>query len=302
MSRDLGAAAQPFAISVNGQPISGLRAGAGASRGLVLALHGGGYDARYWDAAPDLSLLEAGARLGFDMVAIDRPGYRGSATPAPQGIAMREQVPIVFDLIDLLAPAGTPAFVIGHSMGGILTLMMAADPRAVRLAAVDVSGVPVRFPPEMQKIVEQSTEAGKTSATTGSAGRDPDMLRWMFYGDDGSFDPAVTARIDAQNAVPSAEMPDAHAAPEVLPALMGRIRLPVRWTIAAQERSSVGGEGMLAEIRQLMPSCPVLHTSLQPASGHNISAHKVGLAYHLRALAFFEEARALAGIEARARS
>ena len=43
-----------------------------------------------------------------------------------------------------------------------------------------------------------------------------------------------------------------------------------------------------------MVACPYLRTSLQRASGHNISAHHVGFAYHLRALAFFDECRRLA--------
>ena len=296
MSRNEAGATRAFSLVVDGQPITGLRAGEGAERGLIIALHGGGYDARYWHADPALSLLESGARLGFDVVAIDRPGYRGSVTGSPEGVNMTRQVDSVFALIAALDPSGQiPVSLIGHSMGGILALMIAADARASRLLAVDVSGVPLRYPPKMQEIVEQSTELAKSSPTTGEAGRDPAMLRWMFYGHEGSYDPRVTVGIDAQNAVPSAEMADAFNAPSNLPPLMRQIRIPLQWTIADQEKSSLGGESILAEIRELMAECPYLRTSLQRASGHNISAHHVGFAYHLRALAFFDECRALRG-------
>lgn len=72
---------------VGSAAITGLRAGTGGASGLVIALHGGGYDARYWHASDedDASLLRLGAALGFEVVAVERPGYRASADAGRTG-------------------------------------------------------------------------------------------------------------------------------------------------------------------------------------------------------------------------
>jgi len=274
-------------IELSHGTLAGLRSGDGGTAGLIIGLHGGGYDANYWHSGDEdgASLLTLGAMLGFDVVAIDRPGYRGSGG---EGWPLGQQAEMVFDLIDRIAPNGDrPVFLIGHSMGGILALMMAAHPRGKSLAAIDVSGVPLRYPQEMQPIIDR--------AAAGVLGEVPDLgdeaRRWMFYGDDGTYDPAVAVRAPGNHKVPFAEMPDAFGAPMNLPPLMAAIAIPVQWTIGDQERSSMGGAGMLDEIRTLLPKCPRLLTSLQRASGHNISLHHVARAYHLRALAFFDECR-----------
>ncbi|MBV9842608.1 MAG: alpha/beta fold hydrolase [Sphingomonadaceae bacterium] len=121
----------PFACEIGGQALRGLRSGEGGARGLIVALHGGGYDANYWHAsdAHTGSLLSLGTALGFDTVAIDRPGYRGSATESAAGLSLAEQADLVFALIDRIAD-GRGIFLIGHSMGGILSLVMAGDDRA----------------------------------------------------------------------------------------------------------------------------------------------------------------------------
>ncbi len=67
--------------------LSARRAADGAARATVVALHGGGMSAGYFDgqAHPDLSLLTLGARLGFTVLAVDRPGYGLSAGSCPAG-------------------------------------------------------------------------------------------------------------------------------------------------------------------------------------------------------------------------
>lgn len=69
-----------FETILDGQRLTGLRAGTGNANGLVLALHGGGYDARYWHASADsdCSLPRLGAQLSYGVLSIDRPGYAGS--------------------------------------------------------------------------------------------------------------------------------------------------------------------------------------------------------------------------------
>src|SRR5690242_2027115 len=92
------------------------------ARGLVLALHGGGSSARYWNN-PDSwgnSLLKLGSTLGFHVLAVDRPGYGHSSQIDLALTSLQEQVLILFDAlrswcVELNFPG--PCFVTGHSVG-----------------------------------------------------------------------------------------------------------------------------------------------------------------------------------------
>jgi len=155
--------------------------------------------------------------------------------------------------------------------------------------------VPLRFVPEVQAGVAATIERLHAPAPPApppleqrEAGR-----RALFYGADGSFDPDLV-RGTGDHPTPAEELQDAFDAPTALPPIMARIAAPVQWTIADQERSSIGGQPMLDEIRSLLPTSRHVRTAIQAGSGHNISLHHVARAYHLRALAFFEECRALA--------
>ncbi|KAF2848600.1 hypothetical protein T440DRAFT_491028 [Plenodomus tracheiphilus IPT5] len=53
------------------------------SRPLVVAIHGGCYDHRYFDATPETSALLTSNALGVPFVAIDRPSYGGTTSLLP---------------------------------------------------------------------------------------------------------------------------------------------------------------------------------------------------------------------------
>ncbi|MBV9997179.1 MAG: alpha/beta fold hydrolase [Caulobacteraceae bacterium] len=293
-----------FEVEIGAQAVSGIRAGEGGTRGLVIALHGGGYDAHYWHAADrdGGSLLSIGAAVGFEVVAIHRPGYSGSPTPGPEGLPLADQADLVFSLAARLAPHGRrPVFLVGHSMGGILAVRMAGDARGPSLGGVDVSGVPLRYPAEVEAGIAARLEpsgAGAAKPASRSADERAAHRRSLFYGAEGTYDAELAERSGGQP-TPLSELMDAFRAPSALPPIMADIAIPVQWTIAEEERSTIGGPEMLDYIRSLLPRCPHLGLSIQVASGHNISLHHVARAYHLRALAFFEECRVLASLPAR---
>src|SRR3546814_20478428 len=96
---------------------------AGAPKGIVLALHGGGYGAGYWDFSPT-SLLDVAAARGHLGVAIDRPGS-GAAFARP--VPLAEQATVVLDLSEpLRARAGGPPVLLAcPSMAGLFDLTAA---------------------------------------------------------------------------------------------------------------------------------------------------------------------------------
>lgn len=249
----------------------------GPVRGIVLALHGGGYRAGYWDFQAS-SLLDIAAARGCLAVAIDRPGY-GAARAFPMPLA--QQASVVLQLAaDLRArEGGAPLLLAGHSMGGILALIAGADPRATAiLAAIDACGVPLRYQPAMQEaLLGWRLPPGESHFPP----LDAEHGRETFFAADGSFDPAALDHAAAISApVPGAEMPDAANAPQVLPALMRKITVPVRLTFAGKERSSIADATIAAAARADLSTSARADVRFEPGTGHNISLHHAASAFH----------------------
>lgn len=96
-----------FEIETETGPVSGIlgRSGTGARAGqpLLIAIHGGTYTSKYFDV-PGYSLIDRSRAAGFDIVALDRPGY-GKTTALEDGADMldRNAVRIAAILPELLA-------------------------------------------------------------------------------------------------------------------------------------------------------------------------------------------------------
>jgi pimeloyl-ACP methyl ester carboxylesterase len=287
--------ARPALVDTGAIRLSGICAApSGDARGLILALHGGSYSAGYWDCpSPGASLLELGAALGFHILAVDRPGYGASHDHDPARLHLVDQVEFLFGALDAYRASigfAGPRFVIGHSIGGILALLMAAHRRGAELVAVDVLGVPVRFP---------DTAAGAevnswTTEGTHVAAVDETQRRWLLFGPDGSYDQdAYDYDATLPRPMPVAEYRDALAIPARWPEILPAIRIPVQFTLAEHEVMQATGPEALAEISAMLSGSAHPMTFLQRGTGHNASIHRIARAYHLRALSFFEESLAL---------
>lgn len=279
------------AYDIAGTTLSGLLARPAPevpSRGLLLAVHGGGSRAAYWhrDNAPEGSLLLLGAALGWTVLAIDRPGYGASAGLDRERQGLDAQADALFELIDEWAggPAEVPVFVAAHSMGAILSLRMGADKRGRDLLGLAVGGVPLRYTPARLAEFAAVPTGGDFVPSTG--GSTPDT----FFGPPGSYDPALLTRAGRVVApVPMAEFLDVRRSPETLPGVLSRVRPPVHWAVAEFERSNLAGPEVLAEVRGLLVRSGWVETYMQLGVGHNISLHHAARAYHLRVLAFAEQ-------------
>lgn len=280
---------------VDGVRLFTLQARVDKPQGLICALHGGGYDANYWHhpGLADASLLHLGAALGYDVIAPDRPGVARSSADAPAGLEIARQCDLLFGLIEQERAGDCPVYVIGHSLGGITALTMAAHSRASDLAGIDVSGVPVRFSPERLKQMQDAHEELVSSGSTSGALMPPEHRRAMFFGEDGSFDPAVVAWGDTEHPVAPVEMQGVFEWVSLLPTIAGSITTPLQWVSPVIENSSEAGPEVLEEMRAMFTASEHVRFEMQPHSGHNISLHHVARAYHLRAIAFFEEVAAM---------
>jgi pimeloyl-ACP methyl ester carboxylesterase len=258
----------------------------------VVALHGAGYSSGYWDYANrnELSFLELGAHLGFDVLALDRPGYAGSFGVAPERSRLADQADTIFDAIEVwrrTANITGPTFLIGHSVGAALALIMAGHARAGSISAVDVLGVPYRFArgPDGEAVVSRRATGSHVPPLDDASRR-----AWL-YGPDNTFD-ADLIEYDRTlvTPIPIAEFEDAMMLPSFWPRHMPTIRVPVQYSVAQLEVMQESGESILHEVRQLLANSPLVATHLQRHAGHNVSMSYVATAYHLRAYAFFAEA------------
>ncbi|MER6137049.1 alpha/beta fold hydrolase [Streptomyces sp. NPDC001815] len=273
------AGVRPLLLDAAGLTLSGLLATPPdrPPRATVVAVHGGGMRAGYFDgqAHADLSLLTLGARLGFTVLALDRPGYGHSAAQAPAGLTLDEQCTVLSQALDTFAqqhPVGRGFLLLAHSYGGKLALTAAAHTPG--LLALDASGVGHRYglgPADHRRLRRH--------------------LEWeRNWGPLGLYPSGTFRAAEALVApIPAREAAEVALWPQMFDALAPRIAIPLRLTFAEHEAWWLHQEPDIADLTSRLSTAPVVRIERQPGSGHNISLSRAARSYHLRALAFFEE-------------
>ncbi|MFF1378833.1 alpha/beta hydrolase family protein [Streptomyces sp. NPDC058308] len=255
-------------------------AAGGAPRATVLALHGGGMSAAYFDgqAHPGQSLFDVGMRLGYQVLAVDRPGYGASAQHLPRGQTLAAQAATLRAALARFAAGhevGAGVFVLAHSYGGKLALTCAAGaPLPAGLLGLDVSGCGHRF----------AVPADRLPSAAGPGHWRHNWGALRLYPPD-----TFRACADMVTTMPELERAEAARWPASFARLAARVRVPTRLTFAEHEAWWRHDEEALAELRERLASVEHLVVDRQPEAGHNISLGWSARTYHLRALAFFEE-------------
>ncbi|MFO0569520.1 MAG: alpha/beta hydrolase [Polyangiaceae bacterium] len=113
----------------------------------VLLIHGYGQN-RYAFHLPLRSMANYLAHAGFDVFNVDlrgrgRSGHLGARRPRSVLEFIQEDVPAALDEIRTLS-AGRPVFLVGHSLGGVVSYCAAAD-QGPRVAGVVSLGSPYHF-------------------------------------------------------------------------------------------------------------------------------------------------------------
>jgi hypothetical protein len=270
-------------LEVGGMYLSGLLAepASGEPRAVIMAIHGSGMHAGYFhcQAAPDLSLLDLGPKLGFTVWAPDRPGVGASAHVPDAAIKMSVQAETMLDAIDVFSdrhPIGGGVMVVAHSFGLKVALLMAASDRAASLIGLDGAGAALRyrdvFPPP--PVSEDDRRNGHRGPAWGPATLYPPRT---FTGDGLPVDAGRRKPVDA-----------AEEWPEVLRGLAARIRLPVRITIGEHDGFWSHAPSSLEELRAVLVAAVDPWVGVLRHAGHNVSLGWAARAYHLQALGFAE--------------
>ncbi len=155
--------------------IGGLAAISCGAGPTVLLLHGVGLRAEAWGAQLD--------GLPAQMIAPDMPGHGDSALPA--GYVDMESY--VAAALDVLAACGEPAVIVGHSMGAMLALALAARAPEKVLAVAALNAVFERSPSAAQAV------QARAASLDGQSAPDPTAALERWFGTDETPERAACA-------------------------------------------------------------------------------------------------------------
>ncbi|KAB8159445.1 alpha/beta fold hydrolase [Streptomyces sp. 3MP-14] len=295
-----------LSFEIEGHTITAVTAGPAepSGRPLIVALHGGTFTSRYFDVAgsPEGSFLDVAVAHGHRVVAFDRPGYGGSTALESEANTFDRHAELLGEAAALAAEryAADGVFLVGHSIGGMIALMIAAGEPRWPLVGVSATGMGAVIP-----------EGGAADAL-GSL--PPDLTvdlpyeerDKVMFGPPGSYrDEALAQAHDSYAPVPVRELVQAPAWPrERLAAIAPRVRVPVHNALAEHDALWSSGRENVERFAALLTAAPFVEAGVARGTGHCIDHHTLGHALHLRQLAFAEEcaawaARATGGSERR---
>jgi pimeloyl-ACP methyl ester carboxylesterase len=254
---------------------------------LLVALHGGSYTSRYFTVAgtPAGSFVDVATRNGFRARAINRPGYGDSGSLPDSDNTFARHAELVDGLVERLISevAGTPSVVlVGHSIGGIIALEVAARRPAWSLAGVSVTGVGAR--PAASGLADQlGALAASGMIDLPVADRDQ-----ALFGPPGSYTEAARAAAhDSYAPAPAVELSNAATWPRRhLAGVAAQVRVPVQHMVAEFDCVFDSSAGARTEfISQFDPSVEVTSSTV-PGAGHSVDHHLASGEVHLAQLAF----------------
>jgi len=271
-------------VLVDGVPMSALVAAAPDPRAVVVAFHGGASTAAYFDCPghPRLSLLRAGASLGYTVIALDRPGY-GASAPYLDAMQRAEQrVALAYGAVDKIlgsSPRGAGLFLLAHSAGCELAVRMAADAEQADIFGLELAGTGLQYADAANEILKTAT------GTTRPVG-----LRELLWQPAHLYPAEVLSGItnSSTGALYEATMVKDWARQD-FPALAGEVRVPVQFSVAEYERVWKCDPEALVEIAAVFTAAPRFVINEQLGAGHNLSLSVSAAAYHLKVLSFVED-------------
>jgi pimeloyl-ACP methyl ester carboxylesterase len=279
----------PFSEHLGQSMMSGRKSGGDASHNrhdtpLIIALHGGTYSSAYFDV-PGYSLLDRASALGLTVIAIDRPGY-GNTTPlAPHDATIannaRSLDAMIGEIWQRYASDHSGVFLIGHSIGGAITVSIAAREPSWPLVGIAVSGVGLVTP-------EESLRQWSALPDTAMIELPGHLKDQVMFGPDWTFAndmPALSHTADAP--VPRAELIDIvstwHGS---VAGIASKVRVPVHYRQGEFDRLWIADADQVEGFRAAFTASPRVDAALCAGAGHCIDFHRLGAAFQLEQLSF----------------
>jgi len=229
--------------------------------------------------------MQIAAQLGYSIIALDRPGY-GMATTAASGLHSQAQVLVraVSTLSHRYVLPGAGIFLYGHSIGGMIALLMTNIEEDVPFVGINMTGsgaLPQRG---------QEAKAAVASMPSTHLEIPPDLRRNIMMGPDWTFDAEIGAfSADRDVPLPLAENKEVPGWAERLPAVARLCTVAVQFIVAEYDSLWRADEESLNVAHNLFPAAPFIEVGRQRMAGHCVELHRLGIGHLLRVLAFAEE-------------
>jgi pimeloyl-ACP methyl ester carboxylesterase len=267
------------------------------SKPLIVALHGGAYKGLYFDVGTPGhgSFMDLAVREGHPVISFDRPGYGASSAVLPAENTFDRQAELLGQAIAHTASQLSAAQValVGHSIGGMIALTIAAVDIEFSLVGVSATG--------MGAEIGVGGPADGLAAAAEAAGVEvialpSEQADQVMFGPAWTFDPGVLS--DAHASYSPAPAVELIAAPKwatgKLPGLAPQVTVPVHNELAEFDALWVSSQKSIDSFAALFTAAPFVVASIARGTGHSIDHHLLGHALHLRQLAFIAECVLLA--------
>ncbi|WNV83003.1 alpha/beta hydrolase [Umezawaea sp. Da 62-37] len=263
---------------------------------LIITLHGGTYTSAYYDVAggPLGSFNDVACRAGFAVLSVDRSGYGGSEPLPEEENTFARQADLLDAAIDLVL-ADRPesgVVLVGHSIGGMVALEIAARRPRWPLVGVSVTGIGARIPSG------GASEALGGLGLSGVVDLPVEQRDAVMFGPSGSF--TEQAREAAHTTYAPTPFVELVLAPrwarERLASVAGQVLVPVHNALAEHDALWDSSPEALAEFVAVFGGRAT--AELVPGVGHSIDHHVLGATVHLRQLAFAFQCGAGAAVRA----
>lgn len=281
---------EQFAFTSAGVTLSGrwFRPDRGSARALIVCLHGGSYTSHYFgfESQMGASLFDLAPPLGYSVLAIDRPGYGQSGDRAltfdAQAALLATALASAFG-----APAdtGIGVFIVGHSIGAMIAMLIAAERRAFPLLGLDLSGAGIRYRSAAARGLQAYADLPDPPRI---ANREMRLSR--MFGPVGTYTPTVAEEdfATAPLSQPS-EIREALGWEARVATIAPRIRCPLRFCVGEFDALWEAPNSLADQASRLFAASPRVDASVQQRAGHCVRLHKIGRAYNLHTLAFLDE-------------
>jgi pimeloyl-ACP methyl ester carboxylesterase len=275
---------QTEGIAITGECWPLVRQPAADDHPLVVAIHGGTYTHKYFDIE-GCSLLARASDLGIPIAAVDRPCYGGSEALKPEDATILRSAEVLNAAMpQLWKEQGGNArgiFLVGHSIGGAVAVLMASMASEWPLLGIAISGIGMKSP---DAVINQ----WRSLPPEPTIPLPPDLKDMLMFGPEGTFlDKARVNAHAADHGAPRQELQDivfkwldllAGAAPQV--------GVPLHYRQPEFDRLWIVDEVQVRAFGSLFTASPSVDAELLRSSGHCIDFHRVGAAFQLQQLAF----------------
>ena len=260
----------------------------GSPKALIVAIHGGSYTSHYFGLGSLVggTLFDLAPPLGYAVLAIDRPGY-GAAAERP--MSFDDQAVLLAATVREAAArfgaAGAGTFLVGHSIGAMLAMLIAAHHDAGAVIGLDLSGAGIVY---NAKALDGLRAYAALADPPRAANREARRAR--MFGPPGTFSDE-TAEEDFATAPPSQphEIREALGWGGRMVSVAARIAVPVNVGLGQHDALWDASPDAMARVGAAFTASPRVEVRVVRDAGHCNHLHHAGRACNLRTLAFLDE-------------